>query len=66
MADNNTEYRVGQLEAQIEVIGQDVKTIMTNHLPHMKAEIVRLSTTVKIFGGLILTALSALIALAIS
>ena len=64
--DQNISYRVGQLESEMANVGSDVKEILTNHLPHIEVEIVRLSTLLKIFGGLILTAVSALVALSIS
>ena len=64
--DQNIPYRVGQLESEMDNVGSDVKEILTNHLPHIEVEIMRLSTLLKIFGGLILTAVSALIALSLS
>ena len=64
--DPNLEYRVQQLEGDMKDVGSDVKTILINHLPHIKEDIMRLSTLLKIFGGLILTAVSALIAMALS
>ena len=64
--DQNIPYRVGQLESEMENVSSDIKEILTNHLPHIEVEIMRLSTLLKIFGGLILTAVSALIALSLS
>ena len=64
--DQNISYRVGQLESEMDNVSSDIKEILTNHLPHIEVEIVRLSTLLKIFGGLILTAVSALVALSIS
>ena len=64
--DQNIPYRVGQLESGMDNVSSDVKEILTNHLPHIQTELMRLSTLLKIFGGLILTAVSALIALSLS
>ena len=64
--DQNISYRVGQLESEMDNVGTDIKEILTNHLPHIQTELMRLSTLLKIFGGLILTAVSALIALSLS
>ena len=64
--DQNISYRVGQLESEMANVGSDVKEILTNHLPHIQTELMRLSTLLKIFSGLILTAVSALIALSLS
>lgn len=63
---NNTEYRISELEKDMSGVRTDVKAIMENHLPHIQSELMRLSTSLKIFGGLILTALSALIAIGLS
>jgi len=60
MADN-IEYRIEQLEGDMSEVKTDVKNIMRNHLPHIETEITKLSTQVKIFGGLILSAVTALI-----
>ena len=66
-ADNkNIPYRVEQLESGMNDVRIDVKDILINHLPHIETELMRVSTLLKIFGGLILTAVSALIALALS
>ncbi len=58
----NLDYRVGCLEEDMKEVGKDVKSIMTNHLPHIQADIIRVSTSQKIFGGLTLTAVSVLVA----
>ena len=64
--EQNIPYRVRRLESEMENVSSDVKEILTNHLPHIQTELMRLSTLLKIFGGLILTAVSALIALSLS
>jgi hypothetical protein len=64
--DKNIPYRVGQLESGMNDVRTDVKDILVNHLPHIQIEIMRVNTLLKIFGGLILTALSALIAIGLS
>lgn len=61
MGEENTAYRVEQLEDDMKDVRTDVKTIMTNHLPHIEQELVRVSTTVKLIGGLILSGITALI-----
>lgn len=64
--DKNIPYRVGQLEKDMDSVRIDIKEILTNHLPHIQTELMRVSTLLKIFGGLILAALSAIIALNLS
>ena len=73
MADNNVVYRVGQLEDDVQILKTDVKKILINDLPHIQKEIVGLgermnglSRELKIFGGLILTAVGVLIAMGLS
>jgi hypothetical protein len=67
-------YRVGELEeavketrreakAERDEIKADVKTIMTNHLPHLSEEIASLKSRVAIFGTLILGAIGTMISL---
>ncbi len=66
MADDESKYRIGQLEGDVTSLRSDVKKILENHLPHITTDIATLSVQMKIFGGLILTALSALIAMGLS
>ena len=66
MADDESKYRIGQLEGDVTSLRSDVKKILENHLPHITTDIARLDVQMKIFGGLILTALSALIAMGLS
>ena len=61
MADDNVEYRIGQLENDVSELKIDVKEILTNDLPHIQVEITKLSTLLKVFGGLILSGITALI-----
>ena len=65
MADDNVVYRMGQLEKDVSALKGDVKKILVNHLPHLQKDIAILSTRMAIFGSLILTALGALIAIAL-
>ena len=55
------QLRVERLEDDMKEVCSDVKTIMNNHLPHIQAEVARLSSTVKWIGGIIMIALTALI-----
>jgi len=55
------EYRVEQLEEKMLGVGTDVKQILQNHLPHIQVEIARVTTTVKVVGGLIIAGVTALI-----
>ncbi len=63
MADDESKYRIGQLEGDVTGLRSDVRKILENHLPHITTDIAKLNMQMKIFGGLILTALSALIAI---
>ena len=60
------EYRVDRLEKDMDSLCKDVKAIMENHLPHLQADLQSLSSTVKIYGAIILAALTALIGVVIS
>ena len=61
MADDNVEYRIEQLEKVCIGLKTDVKKILTNDLPHIQVEITKISTQLKVFGGLILAGITALI-----
>jgi hypothetical protein len=72
--DDVLSHRIEKVEEEVGSVGEDVKKIMTNHLPHLAEDIYKLDlkTTkqisdlqarLTIFGGLILTALGALIVL---
>jgi len=43
MADDNVEYRVGQLEDDVTEVKKDVKKILTNDLPHIQSSLAVLS-----------------------
>ena len=60
------QIRVENLEQDMKEVCGDVKIIMTNHLPHIQADIATLSATVKIVGGLILSGITALIILGLT
>ncbi len=60
------EGRVTRLEADMKEVKDDVKLILTNHLPHITSDLATLTTTMKIIGGLILTGISALIVLGLT
>ena len=49
MPNNNTlKWRVGELEKDISSIRKDLKKIMTNELPHIKEDILKLGSKVDI------------------
>ena len=60
------EYRIAELEDDMKEVCGDIKTIMRNHLPHIQNELTVLSTTIKIFGALILSGITALILLGLT
>jgi hypothetical protein len=49
------------MEERLKVLEADVKMIMRNHLPHIEVEITKLSTQMKVYGGLIIAGITALI-----
>jgi len=61
MDNDNIEYRVELLEGKTLELCADVKQILQNHLPHIQVEIARVTTTVKVVGGLIIAGVTALI-----
>ena len=60
------EHRITRLEKDMDAVCTDIKLILTNHLPHIQNEIAVLNTTIKIFGGLILSGITALILLGLT
>ena len=48
MADDNVEYRIGQLEGDVSELKTDVKTILTNDLPHIEIALAVLSDRSKL------------------
>ena len=66
MADDNVEYRVGELERNYEKMDVKLEKILTNHLPHIQIEIAKLNTKMVVFSAIILTALGVLIKLGLS
>lgn len=59
-------HRVDCLEADMKELGQDVKLIMNNHLPHIEREISTISAQIKIYGAIIMIALTAIIGLVVT
>ena len=52
MADDNVEYRIGQLEDDVSELKIDVKEILQNHLPHLDTKVaVLIAQMVIIMGG---------------
>lgn len=49
------------MEERLKTVEDDMKLIMRNHLPHLQNEITKLSTSFKIYGGLIIAGITALI-----
>ena len=56
------DYRIDHLEEDVTELKKDVKNILTNHLPHICKDLGVVKAQLVIFGGLILTALSVIIA----
>jgi len=50
-------------DRRIVAVEKDVKIILENRLPSIQMEVTKLSTQMKIYGGLILAGITALIAL---
>ena len=44
MGDDNVVYRIGQLEKDVLGIKEDMRLVLENHLPHIRADIAVLST----------------------
>ena len=60
------ELRVKRLEDDMESVCEDLKLILTNHLPHIQTEVESLKTQMKIYGALILAGISALIVIGLT
>ena len=58
--------RIQDLQKDMDTACSDIRLILTNHLPHIEVEITRLSTIIKVFGGLILSGITALILLGLT
>jgi len=56
MAKNNDtlRYRVEQLEKRYEKLDTKLDEIMTNHLPHIHKEIIKMRTEQRLVGALII------------
>jgi len=48
MKSNNLSYRVTQLEKQYEKIDGNLEKLMTNDLPHLREDIITLTTRVNV------------------
>jgi hypothetical protein len=66
MEKDNDEYRLTCMEVEVDIMKSDMKKIMENHLPHINQAIVRLDTSMKIYGGLIIAGITALIILGLT
>ena len=62
----DTETRLNHLETEVSCVTTDVKRIMENHLPHINQSIVRLETQIRIYGGLIIAGITALIVIGLT
>ena len=58
--------RKHNMEDRLKVVEGDVKQILENHLPHLRVELAKLSTSMRIFGGLIIAGITALIILGLT
>lgn len=63
---SDLEHRVKALEEDMVDLKADIKQIMRNHLPHISNEISKLETSMKIYGGLIIAGITALIILGLT
>ena len=63
---DNIEARVTRLEKDMDSLCSDVKQILQNHLPHINQELITLKTQVKVYGGLIIAGVTALIILGLT
>ena len=68
-----TELRLDRLEGEMRDVCADLKYIMTNHLPNiqveleeLRGEVKALSTSIKLYGAIIMIALSAVIGLVVA
>jgi len=64
--DDQIEVRVRRLEMDMQDMAIDIQAIMRNHLPHIQVQIAGLTTSLKIYGGLILAGITALIILGLT
>jgi len=64
--DEHDEYRMTCLEIEVDMMKSDMKKIMENHLPHIQQSIIKLETSMKIYGGLIIAGITALIILGLT
>ena len=62
----DTETRISHLEKDMDSVCEDVKSIMTNHLPHIQEELTALKIQLRIYGGLIIAGITALIILGLT
>jgi len=52
MADDNVEYRIGQLEKDVSEVKVDIREILENHLPHLDKKVaVLIAQMVILMGG---------------
>lgn len=54
------------MEDRLTTLEKDVKLILVKHLPEINVEIAKLTTSMKVYGGLILAGITALIILGLS
>jgi hypothetical protein len=47
---NTQKYRLEQLEKNYDGLDDKIDKIMTNHLPHIHEELIKLNTQVKVFA----------------
>ena len=60
------ETRIKRLEQDMCDVRDDLKLILTNHLPHIQVEITKNSTLMKVYGSLIMAGITALILLGLT
>jgi len=59
-------YRVSVLEDELRVVKSDIKDILEHRLPAIEQQIAKLTATITIFGGLIISGITALIVMGLT
>ena len=54
------------MENRLLALEKDMQEIMRNHIPELKAEVSNIATQLKIYGGLIIAGITALIILGLT
>ena len=52
MKNNTISYRVGQVEKRVNSLDKKIDFILTNHLPDIEKQLIKLNTKVSIYSAL--------------